>query len=164
MTSTLAAPAPAATDAAQLDAALLPGPTALHHRIEERLATVAEAPASLVVIGLLRKDTGWPLSSGALTTVTALLAGALRGEDWLAREDHTEFGVLVEGDPAAADTVAARMAGVVTGAVTGLIACAGVATLEPGLTAHEVERRAVLCLDAARHRGANAVVHYAGTR
>ncbi len=47
-----------------LDAALLPGPTALHHRIDERLATVAEAPASLVVIGLLRKDTGWPLSSG----------------------------------------------------------------------------------------------------
>ncbi|MCO7220563.1 hypothetical protein [Klenkia sp. PcliD-1-E] len=160
MTTTLTAPAPVAS----LDAALLPGPTALHHRIEDRLATVAERPASLVVIGLLRKDTGWPLSTGALTTVTALLAGALRGEDWLAREDHTEFGVLVEGTPAAADVVAARMAGVVTGAVTGLIACAGVATLEQGLTAHEVERRAVLCLDAARHRGANAVVHYSGTR
>ncbi|SDP15868.1 GGDEF domain-containing protein, diguanylate cyclase (c-di-GMP synthetase) or its enzymatically inactive variants [Klenkia soli] len=154
---------PAGT-AQSLDAALLPGPTALHHRIEERLATAAEQPACLVVVGLLRKDTGWPLASGALTTVTALLAGALRDDDWLAREDHTEFAVVVNGSPTAADAVAARLTGVVTGAVTGLHACAGVAVLEPGLTAHEVERRAVLCLDAARHRGPNGVVRYSGTR
>ncbi|GAA4333195.1 hypothetical protein [Klenkia terrae] len=154
---------PAGTETS-LDAALLPGPTALHHRLEDRLGTVTEHPACLVVVGLLRKDTGWPLASGALTTVTALLAGALRDDDWLAREDHTEFAVVVNGGAAAADAVAARLTGVVTGAITGLHACAGVATLEEGLTAHEVERRAVLCLDAARHRGPNAVIHYAGTR
>lgn len=154
---------PAAT-AESLDAALLPGPTALHHRIEERLATAAEQPSCLVVVGLLRQDTGWPLTSGVLTTVTALLAGALRDDDWLAREDHTEFAVVVNGSAAAADAVAARLTGVVTGAITGLHACAGVSALEPGLTAHEVERRAVLCLDAARHRGPNAVVRYTGTR
>ncbi|SCX56832.1 GGDEF domain-containing protein, diguanylate cyclase (c-di-GMP synthetase) or its enzymatically inactive variants [Klenkia marina] len=160
MTTTLTVAAPAV----DLDAALLPGPTALHHRLQERLAAAAAQPGCLVVVGLLRKDTGWPLAAGALTTVTALLAGALRGEDWLAREDHTEFGVLVTGSPADADTVAERLTGVVTGAVTGLHACAGVATLEDGLTAHEVTRRALLCLDAARHRGPNAVVHYSGTR
>lgn len=147
-----------------LDAALLPGPAALHHRLEERLAAVTAQPGCLVVVGLLRKDTGWPLAAGALSTVTALLAGALRGDDWLARVDHTEFGVLVDGTPTDADTVAERLTGVLTGAVTGLHACAGVATLEPDLTAHEVERRAVLCLDAARHRGPTAVVHYAGSR
>ncbi len=160
-------PPPAQLDTrpvAGLDAALLPGPAALHARLQDRLVSAAEHPAHLVVVGLLRRDTGWPLTTAALTTVTALLAGALRDDDWLAREDHTEFAVLVEGGAAAADAVAARLTGVVTGAITGVHACAGVAALETGLTAHEVERRAVLCLDAARHRGPDAVVRYTGTR
>jgi GGDEF domain-containing protein len=164
MTSVLTAAGADITAAADLDAALLPGPTALHHRLADRLADPAAQPGCLVVVGLLRKDTGWPLAAQSLTTITALLAGALRGDDWLAREDHTEFGVLVDGDATEGDVVAARLTGVVSGAVTGVHASAGVVTLEAGLTAHEVERRALLCLDAARHRGPQAVVHYAGSR
>ncbi|MEI4271528.1 hypothetical protein TEK04_07310 [Klenkia sp. LSe6-5] len=159
--TTVAAPVAAPVD---LDAALLPGPTALHRRLAARLADPTARPACLVVVGLLRKDTGWPLTTAAITTITSLLAGALRGDDWLAREDHTEFGVLVEGAPTDGDVVAARLTGVVSGAVPGVHASAGVVTLEAGLTVHEVERRALLCLDAARHRGPQAVVHYAGTR
>ncbi|WP_157519074.1 hypothetical protein [Modestobacter sp. Leaf380] len=154
----------ATTVPATLDTGLLPGPTELHARLTARLLEAGTRPGALVVVGLLRRDTGWPLAGSAITTVTALLAGALRGDDWLAREDHTEFAVLADGAPADADVLAARLAGVVTGAVTGIHACAGVVTLETGMTAHEAERRAVLCLDAARHRGPNTVVHYRGTR
>ena len=162
MTSVLIAAG--ADTAADLDTALLPGPTALHRRLAERLADPTAQPGCLVVVGLLRRDTGWPLAAQSLTTITALLAGALRGDDWLAREDHAEFGVLVDGDPAEGDVVAARLTGVVSGAVPGVHASAGVVTLQAGFTAHEVERRALLCLDAARHRGPQAVVHYAGSR
>ena len=50
-----------------------------------------------------------------------------------------DLGYITVPDQATADAVAARLTGVVTGAITGLHACAGVATLEEGLTAHEVE-------------------------
>jgi PleD family two-component response regulator len=45
-----------------------------------------------------------------------------------------------------------------------MTASAGVAALEPGLSAGEVLRRATLCLATARTVGAGQVITYTGTR
>jgi hypothetical protein len=143
---------------------LLPGPTVLHERLTARLADPTAGPASLAIIGLLRRDDGWPTAPPTLTTVTALLAGGMRGDDWLARDGQAEFAVLVQGAPAAAETAVTRLVRSVGGVFAGVAAAAGVAALEPALTATEVRRRALVCLAAARGQGGGHLVRYRGNR
>src|SRR4051794_32029059 len=120
---------------------LLPGPTALLERLTDRLADPPAAPASLAIIGLLRRDDGCPTAAPTLTTVTALLAGGVRGDDWLARDGQAEFAVLLQGGPEAAETAVHRLVRSIGGVFAGIAAAAGVAALEPGLSAAEVRRR-----------------------
>ena len=143
---------------------LLPGPAAVLDRLDAALAVADERPATLSVIGLLRRDDGWPTSPAVLATVTALLAGGLRADDWLAREGSAEIVVLVDGDVDDAAVGVRRMVGAVGGVITGIAAAAGVAALERGLDAAEVRRRALLCLAAARTQGSGVLVRYRGTR
>jgi GGDEF domain-containing protein len=143
---------------------LLPGPAAVLDRLDAALAVADERPATLAVIGLLRRDDGWPTSPAVLATVTALLAGGLRADDWLAHEGTAEFAVLVDGDVDAAEVAVRRMVGAVGGVITGIAAAAGVAALERGLEPVEVRRRALLCLAAARTQGSGVLVRYRGTR
>jgi GGDEF domain-containing protein len=157
MTSSLAPALGGAND-------LLPGPTALLDRLTDRLADPAAGPASLAVIGLLRRDDGWPTAAPTLTTVTALLAGGMRGDDWLARDGQAEFAVLIQGGPEATETAVTRLVRSVGGVFAGVAAAAGLAAVEPGLTATEVRRRALVCLAAARAQGAGHLVRYRGNR
>ena len=143
---------------------LLPGPAAVLDRLGAALALADERPATLAVIGLLRRDDGWPTSPAVLATVTALLAGGLRADDWLAHEGTAEFAVLVDGDVDAAEVAVRRMVGAVGGVITGIAAAAGVAVLERGLEPVEVRRRALLCLAAARTQGSGVLIRYRGTR
>jgi GGDEF domain-containing protein len=143
---------------------LLPGPPALLDRLTDRLADPSAGPASLAVIGLLRRDDGWPTAAPTLTTVTALLAGGMRGDDWLAREGQAEFAVLIQGTPEAAETAVTRLVRSVGGVFAGIAAAAGVVALEQGLPATEIRRRALVCLAAARTQGAGSLVRYRGNR
>jgi GGDEF domain-containing protein len=143
---------------------LLPGPAALLERLADRLADLSAPPATLAVIGLLRRDDGWPTAPETLSAVTSLLARGVRGDDWLTREGTAEFAVLIGGGPDAAEVAISRLVRVVTGVVTGVAACAGVAALEPGLSAAEVRRRALLSLAAARTQGGGQLVRYRGSR
>jgi GGDEF domain-containing protein len=143
---------------------LLPGPAAVLDRLTGSLAGVETRPATLAVIGLLRRDDGWPTSPAVLATVTALLAGGLRADDWLAREGAAEFALIVDGDVDAAEIAVRRMVGAVGGVITGIAAAAGVVGLERGLDAVEIRRRALLCLAAARTQGSGVIIRYRGTR
>ena len=138
---------------------LLPGPSEVLGAITARTA----GGGDLLVVGLLRRDDTWPLSSATLTAVTATVAGDIRGEDWLGRSGPAEFAVLV--DAGAAEVVAERlMAAVATAAAPVLSASAGVARLEPGVAAPELLRRATLSLSTARSLGAGTTIRYSGTR
>ncbi|MGY1806829.1 hypothetical protein ACI8AF_05620 [Blastococcus sp. SYSU D00669] len=143
---------------------LLPGPAALLDRLGDALADLTAPPATLAVVGLLRRDDGWPTAPATMRAVTALLAGGVRGDDRLAREGAAEFAVLIAGGPDGAEVAVRRLVGAVGGVVTGVAAAAGLAALEPGLQAAEVRRRAQLSLAAARTRGAGALVRYRGGR
>src|SRR3954447_14814821 len=143
---------------------LLPGPSAVVDRLTAHLADPGPRPATLAVIGLLRRDDGWPTSPAVQATVTGLLAGGLRADDWLAREGAVEFAVLVDGGVDAAEVGVRRMVGGVGGVISGIEAAAGVAGLERGLDAVEVRRRALLCLAAARTQGSGVIIRYRGTR
>jgi hypothetical protein len=143
---------------------LLPGPSALLDRLTDRLADPAAGAASLAIIGLLRRDDGWPTAAPTLSTVTALLASGMRGDDWLARDGQAEFAVLIQGAPEAAENAVTRLVRSIGGVFAGIAAAAGVAALEPGLTAVEVRRRALVCLAAARGQGAGQLVRYRGNR
>jgi GGDEF domain-containing protein len=152
---------PEVTDAATL----LPTRAELIERLDERMPTADTSPATLVLLGLLRKDDGWPTPASTLGTVTALVAHSLRGDDWLARSGPAEFAVVLHGSADGAETAALRLAAAVGGTgVRGLSAAAGIAVLAPGLRADEVHRRANLCLTAARSVGAGRVIRYRGTR
>jgi GGDEF domain-containing protein len=116
---------------------------------------------TLLILGLLRRDDGWPTPAGTLATITSLLARSIRGEDWLATSGPAEFVVLMWGPVAAAETVAARLIAAVAGLeIPALAASAGIAGLAPGLAPAEVLRRATLSLTAARRQGAGSVVRY----
>ncbi|PRY36599.1 GGDEF domain-containing protein [Geodermatophilus tzadiensis] len=146
-------------------AALLPGPADVLAQLDARLATARRRPAALLVLGLLRRNDTWPTPAPALDATTRLVAASLRGDDWIGRSGPAEFAVLLAGDPADADAVAARLAaGVAALGHPGLRAGVGVAVLEEGLPAREVLRRATLCLTTARSAGPGSVIRYRGVR
>lgn len=148
-------------DAADDVLTLLPAREAVLERLAQQLPTTAGTPASLVVVGLLRRDDGWPTPQGTLAQVTALLARSLRGDDWLASSGPAEFVIVMTGPTTGAHTAAERLVAAVDGlGVPGLAAGAGVAPLTADLTAGEALRRATLSLTAARRVGAGTVIQY----
>ncbi|MCZ2813388.1 hypothetical protein O2W15_18310 [Modestobacter sp. VKM Ac-2979] len=144
---------------------LLPTRATLLARIAEQTAAADVSPAALVLVGLLRRDTGWPLPGDHLDQVAAALSANVRGDDWLARSGPTEFAVLLGAAAHHAETATDRLLEVVAGTgVPGLTACAGIAGLSPDTSPSEVHRRATLCLTAARSIGGGRVIRYRGTR
>ena len=150
----------------QVDAVtLLPSRAALLERLDERTPSSAESPAALVLVGLLHRDTGWPMPGSHLDQVAAALSANLRSDDWMARSGATEFAVLLNGTAQDAETAANRLIEVVAGiALPELTACVGIAGLAPDTSSSEVHRRATLCLTTARSVGAGRVIRYSGAR
>jgi GGDEF domain-containing protein len=144
---------------------LLPTRAALLERLAERTPSSNESPAALVLVGLLHRDTGWPMPGSHLDQVAAALSANMRGDDWLARSGPTEFAVLLDAAAHHAETATNRLLEVVASAgVPGLTACAGITGLSPDASPSEVHRRATLCLTAARSVGSGRVIRYSGTR
>ena len=140
---------------------LLPTREDLLERLAVELPTSAERPTTLLVIGLLRRDDGWPTPSTTLARVTQLFARSVRGDDWLGASGAAEFCVVLAGPAAAAEVAGARLIRSITAlGIPGLSAAAGYAQLQPGLPAGEVFRRATLSLTAARRVGAGTVIRH----
>jgi GGDEF domain-containing protein len=140
--------------------ALLPQRDAVLDAVAARLLTAGTQPSTLVVLGLLRRDDGWPTPQPALAAVTSFLARSLRGDDWLGSVGATEFGILLAGNADAAQTAATRLVHTVGASVPDMAAAAGIAPLASGLGAAEVLRRATLSLTAARSLGGDTVLGY----
>ena len=154
---TQAAPVVAADDVT----ALLPSREAVLDRLAERMPSTDVQPATLLIIGLLRRDDGWPVAQSTVAQVTSLLAGSLRGDDWLGSSGPAEFVVVLDGTDTAAKTAAERLVRAVAALdVAGLSAAAGIAPLGSDLTADEVFRRATLSLTSARRAGPGTVIRY----
>jgi GGDEF domain-containing protein len=160
--TTTPAAGPAAAEAAVADVtSLLPQRDAVLDRLAEQLHTADAAPATLLIIGLLRRDDGWPTPRTTLAQVTTLLARSLRGDDWLASSGPTEFVIVLAGPVSAAETAGARLVSAVHElGIPGLSAAAGITPLAADLAAGEVLRRATLSLTAARRVGAGTVIRY----
>jgi GGDEF domain-containing protein len=140
---------------------LLPSRGAVLDRIAERLTTADAATGSLVVLGVLRRDDGWPTAQTTLAQMTTLLARALRGDDWLGKSGPGEFVILLSGPVTAAEAAAARLLDAIPRlGIEGLAAAAGVAPLTAGLDASEVLRRGLASLTAARRVGAGTVIRH----
>ncbi len=141
--------------------ALLPTREDLLARLDATLPSARRWPSTLVIVGLLRRDDGWPTPATTLSAVTMLLARSLRGDDWLGGAGAAEFAVVLAGDQFAAGVAARRLTSAVAAlAIPGVSAAAGIAPLRTGLTAHEVFRRATLSLTAARRTGPTTVIRY----
>lgn len=155
-------PLVAAPEAAVSDVtALLPSRDAVLDRIAEQKAAGGTAPSTLMVIGLLRRDDGWPTAQSTLAAVTQLLAGSLRGDDFLGKSGPGEFAVVLAGPATAAQTAAARLVAAIPSlGIPGLTAAAGIAPFTAGTEAGEELRRALVSLTAARHTGAGTVITY----
>ena len=140
---------------------LLPTRETVLDRVAERLPSADVQPATLFLIGLLRRDDGWPIAQSTAVQVTTLLARSLRGDDWLGSSGAAEFVVLLSGTETAAKTAAERLVRAVADlGIADMSAAAGIAALSPDLTANEVFRRATLSLMSARQVGAGAVSRY----
>jgi GGDEF domain-containing protein len=157
-----AAPAAATPDAAVPDVTtLLPQRDAVLERLDALLPTADAVPTTMLVVGLLRRDDGWPTPQSTLAQVTTLLARSLRGDDWLGSSGPAEFVVLLTGQVAAAEAAGGRLVAAIGAlGVPGLAASAGIAPLASELSAGEVLRRATLSLTAARRVGAGTVIRY----
>ena len=162
--STLAA-VPSVDDSAVADVTtLLPAREAVLARLAEQLTATDGTPAAtLLIIGLLRRDDGWPTPAATVAQVTTLLARSLRGEDWLGSSGPAEFVIVMSGPATGAHTAAHRLVTAVEElGVPGLSAAAGIAPLAADLPAGEALRRATLSLTAARRVGAGGVVQLRG--
>lgn len=156
------AAAPTAEDGEVADVtALLPAREAVLARLTEQLPSTRETPATLLVVGLLRRDDGRPVARETLARVTTLLARSLRGDDWLGSSGPAEFVIVMAGPAVGARVVADRLAAAIVGLdVAGLSAAAGLAPLAPELSAGEALRRATVSLTAARRVGPGTVVQH----
>jgi hypothetical protein len=145
------------------DPPLLPARDAVLTRLGELLAGGTPG-GTLVVIGLLRRDDGWPLSERTQTAVTSMLARSLRADDFFGGTGQAEFAVLTDAPPVAAVHVADRLiAGVARLGVAGLCAAAGYVPLSEDADAEELLHRATLGLTAARRTGPGTVERYRAT-
>jgi GGDEF domain-containing protein len=162
--STLAAVSSVDDNAVADVTTLLPAREAVLARLAEQLTATDGTPAAtLLIIGLLRRDDGWPTPAATVAQVTTLLARSLRGEDWLGSAGPAEFVIVMSGSAVGAHTAAHRLVSAVEGlGVPGLAAAAGIAPLFADLTAHEALRRATLSLTAARRVGPGGVVQLRG--
>ena len=141
--------------------ALLPDRDTVLDRLIDQMPDADSRPAALLVIGLLRRDDGWPTPQTTLAQVTTLLARSLRGDDWLGSTGPSEFVVVLSGGETAARSAAERLVtAVATLGIPGLTASAGIARLASDLSAAEVFRRANLSLTAARRVGPGTVITY----
>jgi GGDEF domain-containing protein len=100
----LTAPVPGADDTS-----LLPTRETVLDRLTERLPVSNHQAGTLLLLGLLRRDDGWPTPQGTLAEITSLLARSVRAHDWLASAGPAEFVVLMWGPVDAAETVAERL-------------------------------------------------------
>jgi hypothetical protein len=141
--------------------ALLPSRDVVLDRLAERTRSVAECPATLFILGLLRRDDGRPAEQSTVARVTSLLASSIRGDDILGSSGPAEFVVVLDGTETAAKTAAERLVRAVAAlGIDGLFAAAGIAPMAAGLTADEVFRRATLSLTSARRAGPGTVIRY----
>jgi len=153
-------PAPVAAPAADVTA-LLPSREAVLARLADQMPSADAMPATLVVVGLLRRDDGWPTPQSTLAQVTSLLARSLRGDDWLASSGPAEFVIVMGGSATGAQVAADRLVAAVQAlGIPGLSAAAGLAPLSSDLSAGEALRRATVSLTAARRVGAGTVVQH----
>ena len=161
---TLAAVPSDAADTAVADVtALLPAREAVLARLAEQLPATDGTPATLLVIGLVRRGDGWQTSAETIAQVTRLLARSLRGEDRLGGSGPAEFVIVMAGPAVGAHTAAHRLVTAVEGlGVPGLSAAAGIAPLSADLPAVEALRRATRSLTAARRVGPGGVVQLRG--
>jgi GGDEF domain-containing protein len=140
---------------------LLPNREDLIARLDQRLPSAGRSATTLLAVGLLRRDDGWPTPTSTLSAVTMLLARSLRGDDWLGSTGAAEFGIVLFGAEDAAEVAAQRVTTAIAAlGIPGISAAAGVARLRPNVSAHEVFRRATLSLTAARQVGPGTVVRY----
>lgn len=153
-----ASPGAAVADATSL----LPSRSAVLDRLGELLSAAGGPPHTLMVIGLLRRHDGWPTAQSTLARVATLLAGSLRGDDFLGKSGPGEFAVVLTGPVTAAETAATRLLAAVPAlGIPELTAAAGIAPLSgDDDDADEVLRRTLRALAAARQEGAGAVVRY----
>lgn len=140
---------------------LLPSREALLEHLQERLRRTVRTSASVMVIGLVRSDAGWPTAQSTLAEVTTVLARSLRGGDYLAKSGPGEFVVVLSGPVDAAVSAAGRLVDSIASiGIPELTAAAGVAPLAAELTAPEVLRRGLVSLTAARRVGAGTVIRH----
>ena len=143
--------------------AMLPVREAVLARLAGQLPSTEGASATLLIVGLLRRDDGRPVPAATVAAVTTLLAGSLRGEDWLGSSGPAEFVIVMSGSAVGAHTAAHRLVTAVGDlGVPGLSAAAGIALLGPRIPAPEALRRATLSLTAARREGPGGVVQLRG--
>jgi GGDEF domain-containing protein len=142
-------------------AALLPSREAVLARLADQLPSTDATPATLVVVGLLRRDDGRPTPQTTLAQVTTLLARSPRGDDWLASSGPAEFVIVMGGSATGAEAAATRLVAAVEAlGIRGLSAAAGLAPVSSDLPASEALRRATVSLTAARRVGACTVVQH----
>jgi hypothetical protein len=140
---------------------LLPAREAVLARLAEQLPLTTGTTATLLVLGLLRRDDLRPVEQSTVAQVTALLASSLRGDDWLGGAGPAEFVIVMAGSATGAEIAAQRLIAAVEGlGVPGLSGAAGLAPLTPDLTAGEALRRATVSLTAARRVGCGTVVQH----
>lgn len=141
--------------------ALLPPREVVLDRLAERTESVHARPATLFILGLLRKEDGRSSAQSTAARVTSLLASSLRADDLLGSSGPAEFVVVLDGTETAAKTAAERLVRAVAALeIDGLSAAAGIAPMVAGLTADEVFRRATLSLTSARQVGPGTVIRY----
>lgn len=147
---------------------LLPSRDAVLARLAGHVANrsaESSGSGSLFVIGLLRRDDGWPLSERTRDAVTTLLARSMRGEDWFGSSGDSEFAVLTSAPPVAAVSMAERLVGGIARlGVAGLCGAAGLVPLagsaDADADADELLRRATVALTSARRAGPGSVEPY----
>ena len=140
---------------------LLPSRDALLEHLAQRLPLTVRTSATLMVVGLVRRDDGWPTAQSTLAEVTTLLARSLRGGDYLAKSGPGEFVVVLSGAVDAAVSAARRLVtGIAELGIPELTAAAGVAPLTAEVDAPEVLRRGLVSLTAARRAGAGTVIRH----
>jgi hypothetical protein len=142
------------------DLPLLPDREAVLARLSEHLEH-GRRHGTLLIVGLLRRDEGWPLSERTRTAVTSMLARSVRGDDWFGSSGSADFAVLTDAPPVAVALMAERLiAGVAGLGIAGLCGAAGTVPLAGDADAAELLRRATVSLTTARRTGPGSVVGY----